>query len=91
MRTSKQKTRCAYCGEVASTDDHVVPRALYPPSKVTSRFQRITVDACQACNNGWSNDETHFRNVLLVAGDPNSAVRELWDGKTRRSFTYATG
>jgi hypothetical protein len=91
MEPAEQKKRCAYCGNVASTDDHVVPRALYPPSLAASRFQRITVDACQACNNGWSDDEPHFRNVLLVAGDPNSAVRELWDGKTRRSFTYADG
>src|ERR1700738_490073 len=87
----KQKERCAYCCNDASTDDHVVPKALYPPSKATSRFQRITVDACEACNNGWSNDEPHFRNVLLVSGDPNSTVRELWKGKTRRSFTYADG
>jgi hypothetical protein len=91
MKPSKPKATCAYCGGAPSTDDHVVPRALYPPSKATSRFQRITVDACQACNNGWSDDESHFRNVLLLAGDPNPAVRELWEGKTRRSFTYADG
>jgi hypothetical protein len=91
MNTTKPRKPCAYCGGDASTDDHVVPRALYPPSKAKSRIQRITIDACEACNNGWSNDEPHFRNVLLVAGDPNPAVRELWEGKTRRSFTYVDG
>lgn len=83
--------RCAYCEKDASTVDHVVPKALYPPSKAKSRFQRITVDACFDCNNGWSSDEPHFRNVLLVAGNPNPAVRELWEGKTRRSFAKADG
>jgi hypothetical protein len=91
MNTTKPRKPCAYCGGDALTDDHVVPRALYPPSKAKSRIQRITIDACEACNNGWSNDEPHFRNVLLVAGDPNPAVRELWEGKTRRSFTYVDG
>jgi len=91
MNTTKPRKPCAYCGGDASTDDHVVPRALYPPSKAKSRIQRITIDACEACNNGWSNDEPHFRNVLLVAGDPNPAVRELWEGKARRSFTYVDG
>jgi hypothetical protein len=48
MRSQGLATRkhCAYCGADATLDDHVVPRALYPPSKHCSRVQRITVDAC---------------------------------------------
>ena len=84
--------RCAYCGgNDASTDDHVVPRALYPPAKARSPAQRMKVPACLACNNGWSDDEAHFRNMLLIAGEPNLAVQELWDGKARRSFGYSDG
>lgn len=90
MEISKPK-RCAYCDNDAATVDHVVPKSLYSPSLAPSKFQRITVEACHPCNNGWSNDEPHFRNVLLVSGNPNSAVRELWEGKTLRSFTYADG
>lgn len=82
---------CAYCGDAASTDDHVVPKALYPPSKASSRVQRITVPACEACNRSWSDDEVHFRNVLLIAGESNAPVRELWESKARRSFRYADG
>jgi hypothetical protein len=44
------------------------------------------VPACGACNRGWSDDEAHFRNVLLVAGEPNDAVAELWASKAMRSF-----
>ena len=82
---------CTYCGDDATTIDHVISRALYPPSKAASSVPRITVPACVPCNNGWSGDEAHFRNVMLVSGEPTPAVRELWEGKTRRSFTYADG
>jgi len=84
----KEVIRCAYCGIPVgrSERDHVVPSCLYPASKARSSVQRITVPACRTCNGGWSDDEAHFRNVLLVAGDPNYAVTELWNGPTRRSF-----
>jgi hypothetical protein len=83
---------CAYCGNLAiCTADHVVPRALYPASKSASRVQRITVDACGGCNNGLSDDEAHFRNVLLVSGNPTDVVRELWDGKAHRGFRQVDG
>lgn len=92
MDITESERRCAYCGSMhAPTDDHVVPSALYPPSKAMSRVQRITVDACLQCNKQWSNDEVHFRNMLLLSGEPTPTVRELWEGKTRRSFTYVDG
>lgn len=92
MKAPKRNQRCAYCGgEDACTVDHVVARALYPPSKAASAIPRITVPACAPCNGGWADDEAHFRNVLLLAGEPTPAVRELWEGKTRRSFAYADG
>lgn len=83
---------CAYCPNgKAETHDHVVPRALYPASKNSSRVQRVTVPACLECNNGWSGDEPHFRNVLLLCGEATAAVQELWAGKTRRSFYQLDG
>ena len=83
--------RCAYCGGSAATVDHVVPRGLYPESKANSRVQRITVPACDACNRSWVDDEPHFRTILLIAGEPTAVVRELWEGKTRRSFLQPDG
>lgn len=92
QETMESGRRCAYCGSMnASTRDHVVPSALYPPSKAVSRVQRITVDACHQCNKSWADDEAHFRNMLLISGDPTPAVRQLWDGPTRRSFSYVDG
>ncbi len=85
------KRTCAYCGGVATTVDHVIPSCLYPPSKATSKVQRITVPACIPCNQSWVDDEPHFRSVLLMAGDATPVVRELWEGKTRRSFQQPDG
>jgi hypothetical protein len=89
----KKPVCCAYCGgEVADAErEHAIPKCLYPASKAASKVQRITVPSCAVCNRGWSDDEAHFRNVLLIAGTPNAAVNELWTGKTRRSFTKVDG
>ena len=92
MNASKRDRRCAYCGsDAAVTVDHVVSRGLYPPSKAASACPRITVPACVPCNSGWADDEPHFRNVILLAGVPTLAVRELWEGKTRRSLKQPDG
>jgi hypothetical protein len=53
--------------------------------------QRITVPSCASCNRGWADDEAHFRNVLLLAGEPNEAVKELWGTTARRSFLQPDG
>jgi hypothetical protein len=50
------------------------------------------VPACSDCNNGWSDDEAHFRNVITIAGDPPNAPRqELWEAKIYPSFCENDG
>lgn len=87
------KKCCAYCGatNIKLEREHVIPRSIYPPSKADSKVQRLTVPACANCNRGWSDDEAHFRNVLAIAGEPNPAVRELWEGSINRSFEKEDG
>ena len=59
--------------------DHVFEAGLYPPSKVTSTIQRLTIPACDQCNQGYSDDEAYFRDILTLAGDPpNAARQEIW-------------
>ena len=85
---------CAYCGLPSDKRDkeHVFPKNLYPPSKAGSKIQRLTIPACNKCNNSWANDEVHFRNVLVVAGDPTTPVRiELWNTTVDRSFSQVDG
>ncbi len=90
-----RKTRwstCGLCGAFKiTTREHVVPRSLYPASKSNSTFQRITIAACAACNNGTSDDDAHFRNVVTIAGDPNDAVNELWTGPIARGLNQVDG
>jgi hypothetical protein len=84
---------CAYCGSSVSSKEkeHVVPRCLYPASKSKSKVQRLTIPACSSCNRGWSSDEAHFRNMLLIAGQPNDSVYELWRTTVHRSFHEVDG
>ena len=83
---------CAYCGEREATDkEHVFPRSLYPASKARSRVQRLTIPSCNVCNNGWADDEAHFRNILALAGEPNDSRRELWETTVQRSFQQVDG
>ncbi|MEJ0020623.1 MAG: hypothetical protein WDN25_29565 [Acetobacteraceae bacterium] len=87
--------RCAYCGcAEPATRDHVVSNALYPvvtPQRGKAQVQRITVPACKSCNEGWSGDEAHFRDTLLLAGDPTPTVWTLWEVKARASFLARDG
>jgi hypothetical protein len=88
----RRAARCALCGEVRLvTKEHVVPRGLYPPSKANSRFQPIVIPTCATCNNVTSDDDVHFRNVVTIAGDQNSAVTELWEEPITRSFAKVDG
>lgn len=64
---------------------------MYPASKRNSRVPRLTVPACRDCNASWSDDEVHFRDVLVVAGPPNDSVRELWRTTVKRSFEKDDG
>ncbi len=87
-----RRSLCAYCGERDATDDeHVFPKCLYPVSKAGSRVQRLTIPSCNECNNGWADDEAHFRNILALSGEPNDSRRELWKTTVQRSFQKADG
>ncbi|CAG9931496.1 hypothetical protein [Candidatus Nitrotoga arctica] len=86
------KKLCAYCGERDATDkEHVFPKCLYPESKAMSKVQRLTIQSCNLCNNGWADDEAHFRNILSLAGEPNDCRDELWNTTIQRSFKQVDG
>ncbi|MGE4159398.1 MAG: hypothetical protein AB7F75_09935 [Planctomycetota bacterium] len=87
------KTTCAYCGQQDKkySREHVISKALYPESKASSKIQRITVPVCECCRGNWDDDEPHFRNVMLISGQENPAVMELWKGKVNRSFKLEDG
>ena len=86
------KVQCAYCGQPATGKerDHVVPKCLYSSCQ-RQRGALLTVPVCRSCNVGFSNDETHFRGVMLLAGEPNEAVHEVWQTKMLRSLARPDG
>lgn len=84
--------KCSYCGrEGQISKDHVFPKCLYPKSRRDASQELLTIPACVDCNNGWSNDEAHFRNVIVVSGDPNPSVNEIWKNKVKESFGKRDG
>ena len=83
---------CAYCGKRDHPRErgHAIQRSLYP-SEVPSCVQRPTVPECAECKKIWQDAESQFRNVMLVAGEPNDSVRELWYGTVDGSFAKPSG
>lgn len=55
-------TECAYCGGAATTDDHIPPQSVLPGVPKRSRPH---VPSCISCNNGASDDDEYFRDVVL--------------------------
>jgi len=88
----KKWDNCALCGEFRkTTQEHVVPKSLFSPSIRARNYAPITIATCLECNNGSSDDDAHFRNVMLMAGAPNAPVHEIWDGAARRGFDKVDG
>jgi hypothetical protein len=88
-----ESLRCAYCNRTLddeATRDHVFPENLIPPSRRQS-WKPVLVPACRSCNERWSDDEEHFRNVVNSAGDFNPPAEELFQGKIKRSFARPAG
>jgi hypothetical protein len=83
---------CAYCGLTDSPREkgHIIPVCMYP-SDTDPRIQRRSVPECSECKKIWQDAENQFRNVMVIAGTPNSAVMEQWEGPLKRSFNKPSG
>lgn len=58
---------CAYCGcDDPETVDHVPPKGIFPPPLPSDL---LTVPCCYRCHSDTSEDDEHFRNVLLISAD----------------------
>jgi len=68
----KEFVACCYCGQPATTRDHVPTRKLFPQPRPSDL---ITVPACATCNNASSKDEEYFIHVVLshVEADSHAA------------------
>jgi hypothetical protein len=62
-RTKQPQDECAYCGDPATTVDHIPPKRLFTPPLPSNL---VTVPACKKCNNGASNDDEIFRDEMAI-------------------------
>lgn len=82
---------CGLCGEIAKTTrEHVLPKNLCPPTR-RREWRPIIIPTCERCNNGSSDDDAHFRNVVVIAGTANDDAKELWEGPVRRALHQVDG
>ncbi len=74
-RKKKKKGYCYYCGEVATSYEHVPPKGLRDRKKPIKKV--ITVPSCDEHNSSYSKDDEYLRFVLLSgAGDDSLAFSE---------------
>jgi hypothetical protein len=59
----RQSQVCAYCGNLATTDDHIPPQSLLPG---VPKRKRPNVPSCEACNSGASDDDEYVRDVIAM-------------------------
>jgi len=86
---------CGYCGKhingkrgVTWEMEHVISDCLYPltrSQKGVPSINRMTIPACPDCNDSWQKDEAHFKTVMMLAGEPNAAIKNGWP-KSRRAL-----
>lgn len=68
-------TKCAYCGAVATSRDHVPPKALF----VSGRANLIRVPSCETHNSGRSTlDFRLLEFVGVFSADDYKATGNLW-------------
>lgn len=67
---------CIYCGEPATTVDHVPPKGLIRRAR---RVDLWTVDACSHCNAGASWNEEYFRLMIVGVLCHTPEADELFD------------
>jgi hypothetical protein len=75
---------CYFCGEPATSRDHVVPSCFFPSG---STARRIKVPACHEHNNLLAEDEEYFRTILTAGiWNPSPVVRDVIDQRVKPSF-----
>lgn len=76
----RRREHCAYCGEPATSMDHVPPKSLFS----MDRAGLITVPACHAHNGQRSGLDERFREFIsLYVGAETPRTQALWETTVR--------
>jgi len=71
---------CVYCGRSRPcTDEHVIPRALYPDDSMPPKSEFVIVPACNPCNGMKAKDDTYVRDAFSadIACEGNPIVSSV--------------
>ena len=74
---SRRPKLCVYCGEIATTKDHVVPRCLLEKPYPTDL---LTVRSCEDCNHKFSLDEQYLLIVIAQISFEPHLMKKLDEG-----------
>lgn len=76
----RRRKHCAYCGELATSRDHVPPQSLF----IGDRTNLLTVPSCDQHNGKRSGLDERFREfVSLALGGATPRTKEMWDVMAR--------
>jgi hypothetical protein len=79
------RNQCCYCGDPATTRDHVPTKKLFPAPRPTDL---ITVPSCGPCNTRLSAEEEYFIHVLIsIRGAVTPVVHQLREQRFSRDPT----
>jgi hypothetical protein len=67
IRRQKLLGECAFCGQPATTKDHIPPQGMFAPGTPNLPW----VPACRACNNSSSKDDEFIQRLAFVDGSEN--------------------
>src|SRR6266540_3122924 len=83
MSQKKNLGFCVYCGQPATTRDHLPPKCLLGDAKPNNL---VVVPSCGQCNNGASRDDEYAMRIALVEGTERTQAGRDVDKKFQRAL-----
>jgi hypothetical protein len=78
--TTRRMKECAYCGNEATTKDHIPPKALFP-RPLPNGIDLVTVPCCAECNRRAADDDKYFAVILSssIEAQQKHEGRLVWE------------
>lgn len=92
MKQRQQPSLCYFCGDPATSKDHVPPRSFFPeakdlpPGSPDLRSSLITVPSCNIHNQHFSKDDEIAAYTILMHHDSNNSATQQFSTKAMRAF-----
>ncbi|HOF33916.1 MAG TPA: hypothetical protein PK624_09015 [Spirochaetota bacterium] len=87
-----KKETCYYCGENATSSEHVPPKCIFPEFKDLNynyRKNLITVPSCNKHNMLKSQDDEYLLRILTAGHKPNNIGVDHFSTKVMRAFQHS--